>query len=450
MKMKAWISSSFFYFLLVTSAFAVDLKDITVDAGNSTVIKVPGLIRIAVGNSQIIKAKSIGTNEILIFGMSKGSTTLDTWKKGGQRSSYKVTVLPSGLSVLLNDVSKMLKPISGASASIVGEQVVIEGENLSDSDRSRIRSITKKYPDIMDLSSHVGWDRMVLLDVQVLEIPATSMKELGVRWDPSMRGGMFAGVAWEKAGEGAQATHLEQGFATNISSPGITPLLGINTLLSSKIHALKRSGEAVVLAQPQLLTRNGTTASFLAGGEIPYATIDKDGKSTTTFRKYGVSLNITPEVDRSEIIRSKIDIEVSSVDSTVNTPGGPALKIRKASSDFNVQSGQTLVIGGFISRERHADRDGLPGISEIPVAGYLFGTQREQMRETELAIFVTPVVVGSKHPGLSSRVDAGKDILERAFPDSPLLNLPIDSASKHGDSDVHFASSQWMVTNSDQ
>ncbi len=449
MKMKIFISSLLIILFFLPS-HAGKLNEITVDAGNSSVIKIQGLKRIVVGNSQIIKVKSIGSSEILIFGMSKGNTTLDVWKKSGERLSYKVTVLPSGLSVLLHDVSKMLRPVSGASASIVGEQVVIEGDNLSDSDRARIKSINKKYPEIMDLSNHVGWDRMVLLDVQVLEIPLTKMKELGVRWDPTMRGGMFAGVAWEKAGDATHATQLEQGFATISSNPGVTTLLGVNTLLSSKIHALTRSGEAVVLAQPQLLTRNGTTASFLAGGEIPYASIDKEGKSITTFRKYGVSLNITPEVDRSDTVRSKIDIEVSSVDATVNTPGGPALKIRKASSDFNVKSGQTLVIGGFISRERHADRDGLPGLSEIPVAGYLFGTKRDQLRETELAIFVTPVVVGSKNPSISNRVDAGKEIMNRAFPDPPLLNLPIENIGKHDESMEDYPSSQWMELNSDQ
>jgi len=179
---------------------------------------------------------------------------------------------------------------------------------------------------------------------------------------------------------------------------------------------------------------------------LPYSSVDKEGKSTTTFRKYGVSLSITPEVDRTEVVRSKIEIEVSSVDASVTAPGGPALKIRKATTDFNVKSGQTLVIGGFISRERHADRQGLPGLSEIPVAGYLFGSQREQTRETELAIFVTPVVLDAAHPSMVARVGAGKDILERAFPDPPLINDSIQSYRSYQPADSEsFFSSQWLT-----
>jgi pilus assembly protein CpaC len=418
-------------------------KNILVDAGNSQVLSIPGIKRIAVGNSQIIKAKSIGSSELLIFGLSSGSTSLEVWNKNGKRISYRIDVIPAGLRMRYQEVSDMLAKVPNAKPSVVGNQVVIEGENLSESDRAKIRSILKRYPDVMDLTSQLGWDSMVLLDVQVLEIPATRMRELGVRWDPTARGGLHAGLAWEGS-RNAAAGNLERGIETVKEGGGLGAVFGLNAFLSSRLHALTQAGEAVVLAQPQLLTRSGTTASFLAGGELPYSSVDKEGKSTTTFRKYGVSLNITPEVDRTDVVRSKIEIEVSSVDGSVTAPGGPALKIRKATSDFNVRSGQTLVIGGFISREKHADRQGLPGLSEIPVAGYLFGSQREQTRETELAIFVTPVVLDASHPSLMARVDAGKEIVDRAFPEPALLNQAIRThrSNQPADSESWF-SSQW-------
>lgn len=423
--------------------------DLLVDAGNSTVLTHPGVKRIAVGNSQVIKAKSISTSELLIFGLSSGSTSLEVWNKHGARISYRVDVVPAGLKKRYQEVSDMLVKVPNAKPSVVGNQVVIEGENLSESDRLKIRSILKRYPDVMDLTSQVGWDSMVLLDVQVLELPTTRMRELGVRWDPATRGGIHAGLAWEGQ-RNAVAGNLDRGLEMLNEGGRLGTVLGLNTLLTSRLHALTQSGEAVVLAQPQLLTRSGTTASFLAGGELPYSSIDKEGKSTTTFRKYGVSLNITPEVDRTDVVRSKIEIEVSSVDASVTAPGGPALKIRKATSDFNVMSGQTLVIGGFISRERHADRQGLPGLSEIPVAGYVFGSQREQSRETELAIFVTPVVLDASHPSIMSRVSAGKEIVERAFPDRALMNHDIQTfrPDQQSDADVLF-SSQWSSAAND-
>ena len=124
-------------------------------------------------------------------------------------------------------------------------------------------------------------------------------------------------------------------------------------------------------------------------------------------------------------IRSKIEIEVSSVDTTITVPGGPALKIRKASTEFNVRSGQTLVLGGFISRERSRDRDGVPGVANVPLFGRLFSVGREQERHTELAIFVTPVIVDPQHPALAARVTNANGLLQDSFPDPPKLNAPL-------------------------
>jgi type II secretory pathway component GspD/PulD (secretin) len=85
-------------------------------------------------------------------------------------------------------------------------------------------------------------------------------------------------------------------------------------------------------------------------------------------------------------------------------------------------------LGGFISRERSRDRDGVPGLSEVPVLGNLFGVKRDYYRETELAIFVTPVVVNADHPGMTQRVEKAAVILDQAFGTEARLNTPIQSS----------------------
>ena len=215
----------------------------------------------------------------------------------------------------------------------------------------------------------------------------------------------------------------------------------MTALVSARLAALSKTGEAVVLAQPQLLARSGSTASFSAGGEVPYTTQDKDGKAHTTFKKYGVHLNITPQIGRNLGVRSKIEIEVSTVDQTLASSAGPALKVRRAATDFNVRSGQTLVLGGFISREHSGDTEGLPGISEIPVLGQLFGVKRIHRSQTELAIFVTPIVVDANHSDLVQRTSNARSLLSDSFPDAPRLNSPI-SADQDLDKKIIF-DGQW-------
>jgi pilus assembly protein CpaC len=397
------------------------------ETGASTVLKLKGVTRIAVGNSQIVQVTTVNPREVLMFGKTRGSTTVDIWVSDKKRHTYRIFVAPEGLSRIQEEISRLLKHIPQARSRIAGDKLVIEGEDLNDADQLRIATLAKRYPEVIDFTSQLGWDKMILLDVQVLELPSSRMHELGVRWDPTSQGGVQTGLAWEGGSTALMQRPGEAGLALPFPLPQAAGYLGLNALLSARLAALSKSGEAVVLAQPQLLARSGSTASFLAGGEVPYASVDKDGKSTTTFKKYGVSLNITPHADRNAAIRSRIEIEVSSVDTTLTVPGGPALKIRKASTEFNVRSGQTLVLGGFISRERARDQDGLPGLAGIPVLGGLFGVKREQERHTELAIFVTPMIVDPQDPGLAARVANAQGVLQDSFPASPMLNTPLNT-----------------------
>ena len=404
---------------------ASEPQRLDLEMGASSVLKLRGVTRIAVGNSQIVQATAVNPREVLIFGKARGATTVDIWVSDHKRASYRVFVAPEGLGRVQEEITRLLKNIPQARSRIAGDKLVIEGEDLTDADQARIANLAKRYPEIVDFTSQLGWDKMILLDVQVLELPSSRMQELGIRWDPSALGGLNAGLAWEGGSTSVAQRPGEAGLAVPFPLSRAAGYLGLNTLLSARLAALSKAGEAVVLAQPQLLARSGSTASFLAGGEVPYASVDKDGKSTTTFKKYGVSLNITPHADRNAGIRSRIEIEVSSVDTSITVPGGPALKIRKASTEFNVRSGQTLVLGGFISRERSRDRDGLPGGGDIPVLGGLFGVKREQERHTELAIFVTPVIVDPQHPAMAARVANGQGLVQSSFPDAPKLNTPI-------------------------
>lgn len=179
------------------------------------------------------------------------------------------------------------------------------------------------------------------------------------------------------------------------------------------------------MAQPQLMARSGATAEFLAGGEVPYVTTDKNGQNQTLFKPYGVSLHITPRIQKNGNVRSKIEVEVSSVDASMALNGGPALKTRRTSTEFNVQSGQTLVLAGFVSRDQFRNADKLPGMGDLPILGALFRSNRFQRNETELAIFVRPVVVSADNRDLQKRAARSRAIIDETFKSTPILNTPV-------------------------
>lgn len=406
-------------------AWSAENEALTLQVGETLVLAAPEVARVAVGDSRVANAAAADRREVLVFGRAAGSTSLHIWLEDGTRRAYAVRVEPAGMRRIRDELAALLERIPNARSLIVGERIVIEGEDLSDSDQRRIAALAQRYPEVIDFTSRIGWDRMVLLDVQVVELPRSTLREWGVRWDGTSQGGLAAGLAWDAAGSGVAARPGEAPIDAAFPAASAAGYFGVNALLSARLHALSQNGDAVMLAQPQLLARSGATANFLAGGEVPYATVDANGNSTTIFKPYGVSLKITPHVERNGNVRSRIEVEVSSVDPSITAPGGPALSVRRAATEFNVRSGQTLVLGGFLSREQSTDLQRLPGLGDIPVLGALFGSRRFQQRETELAIFVTPVLAGADHPDMAERVARGREALDAAFPEPPRMNTPV-------------------------
>jgi pilus assembly protein CpaC len=421
--------------------------EIDLEVGESRVLPLPGARRVAVGNGQVLGAMAADEREVVLFARQEGTSSVHIWSGSQTPTAYTVRVLPAGLKRMRAEVDELLASIPAARSTQVGGNLVIEGNDLSDDDRVRIAALVQRYPGILDFTGQVGWDRMVLLDVQVVELPRSRLTDFGVRWDSATQGGLQAGLAWDGGTAAGMLTERPgtPPLAMPLPTPRAATYFGANALLSSSIAALAQRGEAVMLAQPQLLARSGSTASFLAGGEVPYTSSDRNGVQTTLFKPYGVSLHITPRIDRNGTIRSRIEVEASSVDASMSLASGPALRTRRATTEFNVRSGQTLVLGGFLSRERSFERSGLPLLSDIPVLRSLFGADKTQRRDTELAIFVTPSIVSNDYAGFEQSVAEGRRVLQEAFPEPPRLRpLPPAVAGK-GWSAPEGAGSQWQA-----
>ncbi|WP_317135345.1 type II and III secretion system protein family protein [Pollutimonas sp. M17] len=400
-------------------------NQLSLQTGEVKVLAIPDVARVAVGDGHVINAVTTDEKEVIVFARNEGSSTLQIWSETGRRHRYQVDVAPEGARRIQQELHSVLERIPHARISVVGEKLVVEGDDLSDGDRERIAELSRRYPSLLDFTGQVGWDRMVLLDVQVVEVPRVQLQELGLRWNTATSGGVNAGLVWDGGSKRWAERPGEATMPLAFPATAAAGYFGVSALLSAQINAMAQTGTAVVLAQPQLLARSGATAEFLAGGEVPYSTVDANGNANTAFKPYGVSLRITPKIERNGAVRSRIEVEVSSVDTSLSVPNGPSLKTRRAATEFNVRSGQTLVLAGFLSREESRNVDKVPGLGDIPILGPLFKSTRFQRNETELAIFVTPILVAADHPDLEQRVRNSRDIVDASFPEAPRINVPV-------------------------
>ena len=423
------------------------VPEIEMFVGESRVFPAPNVGRIAVGNGQIMSAAALDKKEIIVFANGTGTSSLFVWNGDGRYQRIKINILAGDTSRIAREVAAFLATIPHAKASIVGDKVIVEGDNLSDADMAKIDQLEKRYPQLVNFTNRVGWEQMVMMDVKVVEFPKSELRDIGLKWG-AVGGGTLASI-WSPIRFGTPPPGARYnvmipagqnglpitapGLSDGVPLPsGLNLLSALNLGLSAQLNLLEQEGRASILAEPQLSARNGAKASFLAGGEFPYSVSNINGV-TIIFKPYGVKLDITPKVDHNGVIRATIQAEVSSIDASVSTPGGPALLSRKTDTEFNVRSGETIVLAGLLQRNVSTDIDKVPLLGDLPVLGALFRSKRFQNKETELVVFVTPTIIDSQSAGLVDRVNRTGERLEQQMGRQPFLSNPLQPGAAAAD-----------------
>lgn len=410
----------------LTKSDETDVPEIQMFVGESRVFPAPGVGRIAVGNGSLLTAAALDKKDIILFANAAGSSSLFVWHEDGRYQRLKIVITAGDTTRFAREISTFLTGIAGAKTAIIGDKVIVEGDSLADIDIAKIDELAKRYPQIVNFTNRLGWEQMVLLDVKVVEFPVNELREVGIKWKAT--GGMVMGGIWAPSTRNNPVEYnmaVSGGPVTGVGNSNTliypTKLKGLSALnmgIDGRLNLLAQTGKAAVLAEPQLSARNGSRASFLAGGEYPYSVSTINGP-TVIFKPYGIKLDITPRVDRNGVVRAVIDSEVSAIDASVSTPAGPALTTRKTSTEFNVQAGETLVLSGLISRRNSTSVDKVPGLGDLPILGALFRSKRFQNDETELVVFVTPSIVDSQTPALVDRVQSTQDRLQKNLGQPP-------------------------------
>jgi len=235
-----------------------------------------------------------------------------------------------------------------------------------------------------------------------------------------------------------QSTAL--GTGPPISQNGAQPFTlsqAINILLFRKdlnlvaaLQALESKSLLEMLAEPNLLVINGTSASFVAGGEFPYPMVQPGGGAnsiTIAFKEYGIRLGFLPVVTPRGTIRLQVSPEVSALDYTnsVTVAGTtvPGTSTRRVQTEVELSSGQSFVIAGLLDNQTRESFSKVPGIGDIPLLGKLFQSKSVTRSHTELLVIITPEI-RFRNPFLPSSTDG--PIAQPALGAAP-LHAPSDS-----------------------
>jgi type II secretory pathway component GspD/PulD (secretin) len=154
-----------------------------------------------------------------------------------------------------------------------------------------------------------------------------------------------------------------------------------------------------VLSEPRITVLNGYSAEVFVGEDVPVQSVKVSGSWSqvhTTFKKVGITLQVTPFIIGDDTIRLELHQDVANVigytPGGVFTPPNPIVRTRNAKTTVNIKDGSTYIIGGLISTVDIETEVKTPILGDIPLVGYLFRYNRTQKENSRLIFFITPRV----------------------------------------------------------
>jgi pilus assembly protein CpaC len=379
-------------------------RDLFVTVGKSLVVDSPvNIQRVSVANGELAEALAVNPREVLVNGKAVGETSMIIWQQGGNRLFFDLTVRSSGTknSNIQQQIDREL-PGQEIKVTFENETAFIHGtaKDLTSADRAvAIASTLGKTVNLLHVPVPPT-EAQILLKVRFADVDRAATQDLGINifstGATNTVGGITTGAfSAPQVVPNAGGTTLSLGDALNIF------LFRRDLNLGATIKALESRRLLQILAEPNVLAINGKTASFLAGGEFPYPTLQGGGGGlgavTIQFREFGVRINFTPSITPRGTIRLQVTPEVSSLDFANGLVfqgfNIPALSTRRVQTEIELEDGQSFVIGGLLDNRLTETLSKVPGLANIPLLGKLFQSRSVSRNNTELLVLVTPELV---------------------------------------------------------
>lgn len=380
-----------------------DVRQLTLVVGHARILNPGRIRRIAVGNGKLMQATSLDDKQVLILPEAVGQSSLHLWPRRGPVIRYLITIVAADVGQRLSQVRAMLGEADNLGARLAGDTVVVEGHSLTEIQKARLQAVMERQPDVLNLAASASTERMIAMDVRMIEMKKSALKNIGVRWSGSARGPTFGVVGDFHRSAGFAQSSIAQaaGLVARESVSPFASSLSLASSITSMLDFLVTRGDAVILAEPRLSCRSGGTARFVAGGELPIPQSSGLGSVSVSFKEYGVKFDFSPTAGQGGMISARIATEISAIDFEVMVNDVPGLIKRRAETEVNLRQNETLVIAGLLSEDAARKVDQVAGLGDIPVLGELFKSRDFRSQKTDLVVFVTPRFVHVRQGGVS-------------------------------------------------
>jgi pilus assembly protein CpaC len=405
------------------------VKTMTITSGKGELLQFDKEIeRVAIAEPKIADAVIVSQHDVMVNAKTSGQTTLVIWETEAAPVRYDITVLSDRMELDLLQKSwstQFREAFPDSQIELTGnaDSLVLTGK-ASPAQSKRAEAIASTFAKKVTNLIEVPERKQILLQVKFASVDRTALQQFG--FNLVSRNAKTLGETSTQQFPPPLFTQLQfQDQTFNNSNLNLSNLLNLfifrpDLNLGATISALQQQNLLQILAEPNLVVKEGSEASFLAGGEFPFPTISSTPTQggiapvvTVQFRKFGVQLNFTPTETLSGAINLKVKPEVSSLDFTnaVTLQGFliPAISSRSTETEVTLKDGESFAIAGLIDNRVTQIMNRVRGLGDIPILGNLFRSRSTQKTADELLVVVTPRFVRAIDP--SQKVDLPETVV---------------------------------------
>ncbi|HSH54518.1 MAG TPA: pilus (MSHA type) biogenesis protein MshL [Methylotenera sp.] len=283
-----------------------------------------------------------------------------------------------------------------------------------------VRATQRQHESIQEFIDKVqsGARRQVLIEASIVEITLNDQYQAGVDWSRLGSDGILNGFTFQQNLLGTDPISVSPLAITAapIVALGYNKSTAIGDLAAS-IRLLQTFGNTKVLSSPKLMVLNSQTAILKVVDNLVYFTVQSQISQssvqgannlqsiTTTPHTVpvGVWMTVTPQINENSAVTLNVRPTIArQVGLGVRDPNPslgeivsriPQIQVREMESMLQVNSGNTVILGGLMQDEINNTDNGIPGLMEVPVVGKAFSAKNDSARKTELVIFLRPTVI---------------------------------------------------------
>jgi pilus assembly protein CpaC len=385
---------------------AAGFEQIAVGSGKTHLLDMPvNIERVSIAAPETAEAVPVSARSLMINGKAPGQTSLVVWLSDGSRREYDVDVKVNAARI--EAARDQLNREFGGNAQLTvdNSSVYVTGRVKDLYEANRAISIAATLGKVVNLLKVdiPPQEQQILLKVRFANVDRSKSLNLGVNFFGAPGGNPLSTPSGAYGATAVAA--LPSGRSVNASfslSDSLNLLLFDPHLnVGATLTALQNQNVLQILAEPNLLAMNGKEASFVAGGEFPFPTLQGGGggvgQITVSFREFGIRIHFLPTITPRGTIRLHVTPEVSSLDyaNSLSVQGAtiPALNTRRVDTEIELQSGQSFAIAGLLDNRTTESLSKIPGLADIPFFGKLFTTRSTSKTNSELLVIVTPELV---------------------------------------------------------